>query len=305
MVCHRASGSRRRQKATADNIVANRSAPSAKSGTVARTVEILRFIGERKRSSIHEVSVELMLPPSTVHRLFDLLAREGMIEQDKIDRSYRAGAEFFRISAQVVGRYDLRTIALPIMREVVAACDETCVLGLYLPTVRKMTLADRLDSTRLLRYQLPMNTHLSLLSGASGRCILAGLPEDEIKAIFDSERAAPRNDRLPAWNKLTRDLQLIRKQGFAISRGEMIAGAMAIAAPIIGAEGAAIASIAVTAPNERMQRAGPQRVSELLRDKARELSFRLGAPTPRSEPPAKQRPAPMRSRAQSRSAART
>ena len=144
----------------------------AVSGTVARTVRILRFIGERKITTIREASAALMLAPSTVHRLFDLLAREGMIEQDKSERSYRAGAEFFRIAAQVVGRYDLRTIALPIMREVVAACEETCVLGLYLPTLHKMTFAERVDSILLLRYQLPMNIHLSLLSGASGRSIL-------------------------------------------------------------------------------------------------------------------------------------
>ena len=100
----------------------------AVSGTVARTVRILRFIGERKLTTIREASAALMLAPSTVHRLFDLLAREGMIEQDKSERSYRAGAEFFRIAAQVVGRYDLRTIALPIMREVVANFERPVML---------------------------------------------------------------------------------------------------------------------------------------------------------------------------------
>ena len=117
------------------------------SGPVARSIRVLRFLGERKMTTIREASASLMLAPSTVHRLFELLAREGMVEQDKTDRTYRTGPEFFRIAAQVVGRYDLRTLALDIMHEVVAACEETCVLGLYLPTVQKMTLAERVDST--------------------------------------------------------------------------------------------------------------------------------------------------------------
>ena len=77
-----------------------------------------------------------------------------------------------------------------------------------------------------------------------------------------------------------------------------LSGAMAIAAPVIGAEGVSIASIAVTAPNERMQRAGPQRVSQLLRDKALELSIRLGAPAPGSDSAEKRGPAARRPRAQ-------
>jgi IclR family transcriptional regulator, acetate operon repressor len=258
----------------------------AVSGTVARTVRILRFLGEKKMTTIREASAALMLAPSTVHRLFDLLAREGMIEQDKSERSYRAGAEFFRIAAQIVGRYDLRTIALPIMREVVAACEETCVLGLYLPTLHKITFAERVDSILLLRYQLPMNIHLSLLSGASGRSILAFLPPDQIELILQEERAGSKK-ATASQADLVRELKTIRKRGFAVSHGEMISGAMAFAAPVIGAEGWAIASIGVTAPNERMQRVGMRRVSALLLEKARELSLRLGAPAPA---PAQARP---------------
>ena len=250
----------------------------AVSGTVARTVRVLRFIAERHFTTIREASIQLKLAPSTVHRLFDLLASEGVIERNKNDRTYRVGSELFRIAAQVVSRYDLRTIAMPVMREVVAACEETCVLGLYLPSARQMTLAERVNSTTLLRYQLPMNMHLSLLSGASGRCILAFLPEEETSSILRAEKLE-RGNKAGSMAKALRELRAIKKQGFAVSRGEMIAGAMAIAAPVIGADGTPIASLGVTAPNDRMQRLGIQRVSMLLLEKARDLSIRLGAPS--------------------------
>lgn len=267
---------------------------NASSGTIARSVLVLRLIAECKATTIREASAALKLAPSTIHRLFELLAREGMVEQDKRDRSYRAGPEFFRVAAQVVSRYDLRTIALPIMREVVAACEETCVLGLYLPTVHKMTLAERVDSTLLLRYQLPMNNHLSLLSGASGRSILAFLPPEQIDLILRQEKeTATSGQANPSRIKLSQELKAIRAHGFAVSRGEIIEGAMAIAAPVIGAEGSAIASLGVTAPNERMLRVGVQRVSALVQEKAKNLSIRLGAPAylpgPRSLPPAMRR----------------
>lgn len=248
------------------------------SGTVARSVRVLRFIGECRTTTIREASVALNLAPSTVHRLFDLLAREGMIEHDKTRHSYRAGPEFFRIAAQVVAKYDLRTIARPIMREVVATCAESCVLGLFLPAIRKMTLVEQVDPPLPLRYQLPLNTHLSLLSGASGRSILAFLAPDQIELILEEEKS---ESARMAWSrvKVSRELKVIQQKGFAVSHGEIVDGAMAIAAPVIGAEGRAIASLAVTAPNERMLHAGGvQRVSVLMRTMARELSVRLGGP---------------------------
>ena len=206
----------------------------AVSGTVARTVQILRFIGERKITTIREASAALMLAPSTVHRLFDLLAREGMIQQDKSERGYRAGCGILPHRRASRRPFDLRTIALPIMREVVAACEETCVLGLYLRTLHKMTFAERVNSILLLRYQLPMNIHLSLLSGASGRSILAFLPPDQIELILQEERAGSKK-ATASQADLVRELKTIRKRGFAVSHGEMISGAMAFAAPVIGA----------------------------------------------------------------------
>ena len=184
----------------------------------------------------------------------------------------------------------LEAESLFVMREVVAACEETCVLGLYLPTLHKMTFAERVDSILLLRYQLPMNIHLSLLSGASGRSILAFLPPDQIELILQEERAGSKK-ATASQADLVRELKTIRKRGFAVSHGEMISGAMAFAAPVIGAE----ASIGVTAPNERMQRVGMRRVSALLLEKARELSLRLGAPAPapaQARPPLSRRVAP-------------
>jgi DNA-binding IclR family transcriptional regulator len=249
------------------------------SGTVARTVRILRFIGECKTTTIREASAVLKLAPSTVHRLFDLLGREGIIEQDRSSRSYRAGPEFFRIAAQVVAEYDLRMIALPIMREVAAACEEACVFGLYLPAVHRMTLAEKVDSPLPLRYQLPLNTQLSLLSGASGRSILALLPRDLVDTVL-REQATARAPGTALWPraKLLRELKIIREQGFATSHGEMIAGATAIAAPVIGASGNVIGSLGVTAPDERMQTASVRRISVLVRKMADNLSDRLGAP---------------------------
>jgi len=109
--------------------------------------------------------LSLSWPPAPFHRILDILVRDGMVERDPVERSYRIGPELFRISARVVERYDIRTLALPFMHEIVKSCNEACFLGLYLPVSRKMIFAEKVESSQLLQYQFPMNTPLSVLWG--------------------------------------------------------------------------------------------------------------------------------------------
>src|ERR1700693_5923582 len=127
-------------------------------GTVQRVVEIIRFFGERGEATLKELSLALSLAPSTCHRLLELLGRDGVVEQDAAHGRYRIGRELFRIAGLVQSKHDIRTIALPFLRQLVDACNETSVLSLYLPTEGKIFFAEKVDSSLMLRYQVVMNT---------------------------------------------------------------------------------------------------------------------------------------------------
>ena len=221
----------------------------------------------------------LELAPSTVHRLLDILVRDGMVERDKVERCYCIGPELFRVAARIVERYDIRTLALPVLREVVALCDETCFLGLYLPIPHKMIFAEKVDSSQLLRYQLPMNTPMSVLWGASGIAILAYLPPDQIDLILAEEGPAPGSgEALPSRAALDRQIARIKACGFVITHGQKIAGAVGISAPVFGVDGTVVGSLGVTVPHSKLKAADERRLGLLLSEKAAALSSRLGAP---------------------------
>jgi len=73
----------------------------------------------------------------------------------------------------------------------------------------------------------------SLLFGASGRTIVAFLPEDLLREMYEDELddngAAT---RLPAFEDLMDEFAKIRADGYAISSGQRVEGAHAIVAPI-------------------------------------------------------------------------
>jgi DNA-binding IclR family transcriptional regulator len=250
-------------------------------GTVQRVVQIMLFFAERGESTLKELSTALVLAPSTCHRLLELLGREGLIEQDPVRRRYRIGGEFFRMSALVHAKHDIRVLALPFLREIVDTCNETCVLNLYLPSDGKMFFAEKVDSGQMLRYQLPMQTPVSVLWGASGRSIAAYLEADEIDRIHASEGAAPASgEKRPSRRTLDAELAIVRERGFAVTHGQKIAGAVGIAAPVFQANHKVVGSLGVTAPEARLTRKDEVRIGNLVRRTADKLSLALGANAP-------------------------
>ncbi len=253
--------------------------PGESIGTVQRVIEVLRFFAERGETTLKELSSALSLAPSTCHRLLDLMSRQGLIEQDSQHRRYRVGMELFRISALVQSREDIRSIARSLLRELADTCDETSMLSIYLPVEGKIFFAERADSSRMLRYQLPMNVPLSALWGASGRAILAFLDSETVDRIHSSEGRAPASgEALPSRRALEKDLAVIRENGYGITRGQKIPGAVGIGAPVFGADGKVVASLGVTVPESRIKESDCSRLGSAVRAIAHRLSQAIGSP---------------------------
>lgn len=257
----------------------NKRGTSRSLGTVQRVVEIIRFFAERGDATLKELSLTLSLSPSTCHRLLELLGCEGFVEQNSDDRRYRIGREFFRIAGLVQSKHDIRAIALPFLRKLVDACDETSVLSLYQPTDGKLFFAEKVDSSMMLRYQVRMNTPMSALWGASGRSILAFLDKDEVDRIYAAEGPSPGSGKaLPSRRALEKVLAAIRKRGFDITYGQKLAGAVGIGAPVFGIDGKVLGSICVTIPKTRIATKNRLRLGKLVRATTAELSAALGSP---------------------------
>jgi DNA-binding IclR family transcriptional regulator len=258
---------------------ANRNVGSvnASLGTVARAVTIMRALAEAQGAvSIKSLAAKLGLPASTVHRLLHLLIDEGMAEQ--IDRSsYRAGTEFYRLGSLIVGKTRIAEIALPFMREVVKRCDEYCMLCLYLPAERKVMIVETASSSHPLRYVRDKFMPMPVAWGATGRSILAYLSDEEIRAAHEVAGTSPANGQaLPRYKDFLRELEAIRQQGYALTFGQKIPGAVGFGTPIFGADGIVIASLCVTVPQIRYRAERTRSITSVLKEQARQLSRALG-----------------------------
>lgn len=236
--------------------------PEVRSSTVDRAMAIMTHLAESGgTSTVTQVSDACNLPLSTTHRLLRSLASNGWVEPDPHTREYQLGPEMFRVAGLASSNFDLVAASSPHLEALLRASGETVLLGVYLPHHHRMMFAARRDSRHPLQYRVELHTPLSLLWGASGRSILAFLePDAQMDALSDPDESPASGDRLD-HDQLSEHLDRIRSDGYALSRGQRLAGAVGIAAPITRRGHGVVANVCLTIPADRFD---PSRLDDLV-----------------------------------------
>ncbi len=246
--------------------------------SIIRIADILNcFSIEEPVHNLTAISKRLGLPKSTSHRLLTTLVSQGFLMRDVHGRGYQLGYQLLHWGMVAQAALDLRTEALPIMRQLSRSVGETAILtvrdgtrGLYLEIV---------ESAQPVRMTMQVGQRLRLHAGASSKVLLAFLPEVEIDQIISTIELLPLTSHTIADpTQLRSELAAIRRRGYATSFEETDLGAMGIAAPVYDRAGAAVAGIGIAAPLARIP---PERVPEVapaVIEAGQQLSARLGAP---------------------------
>jgi DNA-binding IclR family transcriptional regulator len=230
---------------------------------------------------VRELAVALKVAPSSAHRLLMGLAEEGFIRQNAENGRYELGLEFLRLAHLASGKSPMRQRALPHMRALVDACNETALLGIYDSVRQEMMFAASVESTHQLRYALDLNKWAPVYTGASGLAILAFVEEAQVRNIIQRTRLAPLTARsITESYRLSAELGLIRQRGYALTRGQRIPGAVGLAAPIFGSSGEVLGDICLTIPEQRFDEATQEHLIELLLDCTSSIMLEIGGARP-------------------------
>ena len=248
-------------------------------GTVGRALQLLGVLADADGSvTVKHVSEAMHVAPSTAHRLLNLLKKEGFVESSAESRQYAIGPAFYRVAARVMSSVSTTTIAQPVMEAIADEFDETVLFGVYLPAEQALSFASRADGRQRLTYRVDMHRPLSLVWGASGRAVLAFLPDAVISAIVANEGKSPATGAPPMAESVVReDLQRIRERGWALSESEKLPDARGIAAPVFGPSGV-VGSLCLTTPIVRQTRVSVEAIGQSMAAYGRKLSRYLGAP---------------------------
>jgi len=235
-----------------------------------RWTAVLDAFTTRDEWGVRDLASTVGLSPTATHRMLHEMARTGLLAPAVGRGQFRIGPELTRLAVLTADRLDVRRVARPILDATAAAIDETVILALYSPSRRRFWAVDAAEAGHPIRYIWEsLRPWSDLHRGASGKGILAFLPEEERESILD---AVPGSDR----TALRAALDGARSAGFVISHGERFAGAVGVAAPIRDATGRVIGDLVAGWPDNRTSPAKERRAAQALVDAAGSLSQSLG-----------------------------
>ncbi len=253
--------------------------PDAHGGprSLLRTLRILEHLAAVPDGmTLTRLSVDLQSPKSSLLGLLRPLCGLGYATQT--GGRYQLGPAAYRLGVAIMPMLSMSRIAVPILRELVERCDETVLIATLDREAGMATYVEKIESSRSIRYTVPLGTSRPLYCSAAGRVLLAHADQEFVDRYLRTAGFAPLTP-----HTLTRPAELrallprIREQGIAMTVGEVSSDVAGFAAPIFDHGGTAIAALAMAAPVTRV-RTNAQEASQQVKDAAESISFGFGFP---------------------------
>ena len=227
--------------------------PKSTVQSLAKGFRVLHaFTAEEPQLKLADVARRAGLDNGTAFRLVETLVMLGYLERLPEAKQYRLTLKPLELGFNAIARMDLRTIAQPELRSLVGTVREAASVGIL----------DRDEIVYIERYQegharlgvdIRVGSRIPAYCTAIGHSILAFLPRAEVRHILGLSRRVKLNEHTPVTlAEIEAQLEEVRSVGYAISDSTYIAGLRVLSAPILGADGCAIAALSVAAPSPRM-----------------------------------------------------
>jgi DNA-binding IclR family transcriptional regulator len=229
---------------------------------------LLAFTAEDRELTASDLVKRVDLSRPTLYRLVHTLKRKQFLVASGDPQRFRLGPAVARLAHAWTASINLSALAEPMMRKVWEETAETVALfvrdGAFRLCVAEM------PSPQVLNFKRGVGYRERLALGASGRAILAYARDaaDRLETYARDVELDPKT--------LRQQLAPVRNRGFAISKDELIQGAVAIAAPFFDGSDLVTGSIGVFGPSARIGSLQIEAFGKLVVREARQLSSALG-----------------------------
>ncbi|ORW41846.1 IclR family transcriptional regulator [Mycobacterium paraense] len=244
-----------------------------RNSTADRALDILLLFNEKKLVwSGAEIADRIGVARSTGYRYMQSLVNAGFVEEGA--GGFRLGPRIFELARLARAGTSLGDIAVPAMRSLVAAVGETALLTRR--SGRFVVCLELVEAPRPVRLSYERGHVLPINAGAAAEVLLAWASPDEVASVLNTaplERFTAKTLTDPA--QLQARLAQIRKDGVAISQGELDKEILGVAAPIHSARGGVIAAVSVAALASRVPRSEVKSLKLAVKTAAANISEQL------------------------------
>lgn len=221
------------------------------STTAAKAISLLGFFSETEPElGLSELARRSGVDKATVHRMLNVLAAAGLVEQHGETRLYRLGAGILRLARIREATFPVSKIVEPALQGLTTSTGETAHASLI--SGHCLATIGICPSPKSARVNLEAGEALSLHGTASGFAFLAFAPAGFADEVLSAGLKRHTNHTETDPQKLIKRIEESRKNGFATADQTYEDEVYGIAAPLFGPDGHSTGAIAVATPCHRM-----------------------------------------------------
>ena len=225
-----------------------------------RIFNVIECLAASGPMGLQDLSNELDLNKSTVHRILNSLICMDYVRQDSETLKYSLSFKFCRISTQILAQNNMIDTARPYLKQLAEQSGETVHL-VQIDGINAVYI-DKVESAHnTVRLVSMVGKSIPLYCSGVGKAMLAEMSDDKIKAVWDASDIHPLTDyTVTDFNQFQTLIADARKNGYSLDNEENELGVRCIAVSLKSFSGKPSYAISISAPKDRMS---DERIAEL------------------------------------------
>jgi IclR family transcriptional regulator, KDG regulon repressor len=200
--------------------------------SLERALDVLDcFTFQDRELTLSDISQKTGMNKATAKRLVSNFTSRGYLHQDPVTKRYRLGMRLLELGGIIFSSFSLRKASSYPMSRLQNQTGATVLLGVKMDD--QLVGLDKREGQGLIRISSDIGWRRPLHYGMLGMVLMSFLDPKEVKAILEKTPLQPyTSNAITDEDALGLRLEMIRRQGYVVERGEAVEGFIGIAAPI-------------------------------------------------------------------------
>jgi DNA-binding IclR family transcriptional regulator len=243
---------------------------------IARVCRLLKsFDPSKAELSLAELARQNGLNPTTAYRILQALIEEGFLIQDSESTKYSLGYGIVKLGELAKQGNALLKMVYPYAEKLAKYSGESITIEILNNNFQTETILFIPSSYRV-SFQPPHGKPLPAHCTSTGKAQLAFLSPDKLESILIQGLQSLTPNTITDPDRLKKNLEKVRQQGYATTQEELELDLVAIAAPIFDDKGQVYAGISVGGPSTRLTEERITEIAPKVVEIARKISEEMG-----------------------------
>ncbi|MCM8785492.1 MAG: IclR family transcriptional regulator, partial [Candidatus Omnitrophica bacterium] len=192
-------------------------------------IEVLEKLKEEDIMTFSQLQKKLNIPKTTLYRILKTLIDKNFVSYK--DKKYKLGYSFLSYTKKILSEIQIREIANPYLKKLCEKTKET--IELIIPYNDEILYIDKIESPESIKLVAQIGSRYKTLHASAPGKILLSYNKDIFEKFIKSEKLEKITPKtITDKEKLIKEIEKIKKVGWAYDIGEARIDVVRIAAPI-------------------------------------------------------------------------